>query len=45
MRTHEIYEIECLCGKEIVSETKECKCPNCGREIEVRGWGEMEEPK
>lgn len=34
MRTKSVYEVDCICGRHIVSETKTVKC-ECGRVIEM----------
>lgn len=35
------YEFACVCGRKIISESKEGECPECGRLFEVK-WGEQD---
>lgn len=36
MREQSMYCLECVCGQPIETHTPVCKCPKCGRLIEIR---------
>lgn len=41
MRAKSVYEVECVCGNYVESETKTTKCGKCGR-ILVLNWSAEE---
>ena len=35
IRTAATFELECICGKSIVTTDVACVCPKCGRQVQV----------
>lgn len=40
MPDHSAYHLTCVCGAIIVTQSAECVCPKCGREIRVEWPGD-----
>lgn len=36
------YEFLCECGEKIHCHDPKTVCPECGRQLEVRGWAKLE---